>query len=247
MLISWAFSTQAALEVTLESFKITAGEKDRSGNLSGEYRLSVAKKGDQWQTHCFDHQMEFDPNDEAKGWVGYQANKLSGCKPPKVVYGQSLKLGQEFVLNRDFYQKSRPIFIDIRVIKKRQHRLFFSGKEHQMLSNQIDMLVYRKCQEPSDYRHKGNPTPYIDAKESRDAKKVRLYSPIRVTEKEILQLCFFEMDFVIKIKRNEWPGNHDSQDTHFRIYPFFPNNPTKINPIYTHATHDYYKQFGTNE
>jgi hypothetical protein len=238
MLISWAFSTQAALEVTLESFKITAGEKDQFGNLSGEYRLSVAKKGDEWQTHCFDHWIEFYPNDNAEGWVGYQAKKPSGCKPPKVVYGQSLRLGQEFLLNRDFYQKSRTHFYQYSCQKDPPGVMPNDwAKWRNVLSNQIDMLVYNECRGPYNY-YKGEPTPYIDAKPGNSQKTVSLYSPIQVTENEVVQLCFFEMDFSAYNKENK---------AYFRITPFFPNNPTKINPIYTYATHDYYKQFGTNE
>jgi hypothetical protein len=245
MLIGWAFSTQAALEVTLESFKMTKTDELKSefnnktrrwyhNLLRGEYRLSVGKKGEQLQTHCFDHWIEFNPI-IVEGWVGYQAKKLSGCVNPKVVYGDWLKLHDEFVLNRDFYKKSRNRFYRYSCQTYPPER--GNRREYLILSNEIDMLVYKTCWRRSQKKHYGNPTPYFEAKKTHGSEKVHLYSPIKVTEKDALQLCFFEMDFFA----------YDSDDTaYFNITPFFPNkHPTKIKPGYIFATHDYYKQFGT--
>jgi hypothetical protein len=250
MLIGWAFSTQAAalevFEVTLESFKITkTREKTSDNKLHGEYRLSFGKKGEQLQTHCFDHSMEFDPN-QIDGWVGYQAKALSGCAEPKVVYGKWLKLREEFVLNRDFYKKSRNRFY--RYSCDKDPPGLGNSSKHLIFSNEIDMLVYKECSKRSKNKNfSRNPTPYFEAKKTHGSQKVRLYSPIKVTEKEALQLCFFEMDFLIKKGGWEISNHANRQDTYFRIYPFFPKHPTKIKPGYTYATHDYYRQFHNKE
>jgi hypothetical protein len=236
MLIGWAFATQAALEVTLESFKITkAGEKTSDNKLHGEYRLSFGKK-DELQTHCFDHSMEFDPI-KVDGWVGYQAKKLSGCTKPKVVYGKKFKLHEEFVLNRNFYKKSRKRFYQYSCEKEPPER--GNRREHFILSNEIDRLDYKKCEKHSEKRINGNPTLYFDADKSHESQKMRLYSPIKVTEKDALHLCFFEMDF--------FASDSSDASAYFSITPFFPTKPTKIKQAYIYATYEYMEKVNNKD
>ena len=83
---------------TLKSWTVTkTGEATKQDKkLRGEYRITF---GD--TTHCFDHQLEYDPNDH-EGWIGWKKLNDSGCGETKVLYGKDQSLDKAFDLEQGF-------------------------------------------------------------------------------------------------------------------------------------------------